>query len=135
KDIAQCVLIRRLVEDLNIDTRVMICETVREPDGLAMSSRNAYLLPEERVAAPVLYKALQSTQRLFDQNMNGRVDKSDLLACVRSVLSKEPLVKHVEYVSVASLEDMREMDSCEPGRDVVAVSSAVRCGNVRLIDN
>lgn len=135
KDIGQCVLIRRLVEDLNVDTKIVICETVREPDGLAMSSRNAYLQPNERAAAPILYQALQSSQQLFDRNMGGRVQKKDVVASVERVLAREPLVSRVEYVSVASLEDMREMDTFEPGRDMVTVSSAIRCGNVRLIDN
>lgn len=136
KDAAQCVLIRRIVEDLNMDVSVKVLNTVREESGLAMSSRNAYLSHEEREAAPILYKSLCAAKELFLAKASAGtlpLSSSALSTAVRNVLASEPLVSEIQYVSVDDLDTM------QPLTDVIAkgavVSVACQVGSVRLIDN
>ena len=100
KDAAQCVLIKRMVEDLNIPVEIKVMETVRESDGLAMSSRNTYLKPHERKIAPILHASLEAARSLY----NGRVANSsenipvdELVEEVRRVLLSEPLVSEDNF--------------------------------------
>ena len=129
KDAQQTVVIRQMVRDLNMPLDVVIVPTVREPDGLAMSSRNVYLSPEQRAAAPVLYRALMTAQRQFAADeRNGET----LRQTMRHVLAAEPLAQ-VEYVSVADPDTLQELDLVGPNGALF--SMAVRFGATRLIDN
>lgn len=135
KDAAQCVLIRRIVEDLNMDVNVVVMETVREDDGLAMSSRNAYLTVDERRAAPVVYRSLCAARQLFQGLETGSSMSGDeLREAVENVLMTEPLVSEIHYVSVDSKADMRPLDRVYQGEGAV-ISLACKVGSVRLIDN
>eukprot|EP00567_Pseudictyota_dubia_P005373 CAMPEP_0197436052 /NCGR_PEP_ID=MMETSP1175-20131217/3524_1 /TAXON_ID=1003142 /ORGANISM="Triceratium dubium, Strain CCMP147" /LENGTH=301 /DNA_ID=CAMNT_0042965233 /DNA_START=135 /DNA_END=1040 /DNA_ORIENTATION=+ len=136
KDAAQCVLIRRIVEDLNMDVSVNVQNTVREDNGLAMSSRNAYLSREERKAAPIVFKSLCAAKDLFlEAAATGTlpVPAKALSTAVREVLGTEPLVSEIQYVSVDDRETM------QPLTEVVSkgaiISLACQVGSVRLIDN
>ncbi len=128
KDFQQLVVIRRMVRDLNMDLEVIGLPTVREDDGLAMSSRNAYLLPEERTGARCLSRSLAAASELFRA---GEVVVDRLRAEVLRVLDSEPLARidYVEFRDGDSLEEVERADD----RTVVAL--AVRIGTTRLIDN
>jgi pantoate--beta-alanine ligase len=128
KDAQQLAVIRTMVRDLDFPLEVVGCPTVREPDGLAMSSRNVYLNPEERRAAAVLYRSLTAAAGAYRDGEHG----ADVLrARMRSVLSEEPLAEP-EYVSVADPLTLAELDRAVPG---ALLSMAVRLGPARLIDN
>lgn len=129
KDAQQTVVVRRMVNDLNIPIVVRVCPTLREADGLAMSSRNVYLTPDQRQAAPVLYRALSKAQALYEQ---GQRDAEVLRATMRAVLAAEPLAA-AEYVSAADPQTLDELDVI--GNEGVLLSLAVRIGRTRLIDN
>ncbi len=130
KDAQQTVVIRTMVRDLDIPTEIVVCPTVREPDGLAMSSRNAYLAPAERQAAPVLYRALiAARQRYHHSTCAGDALREAMI----EVLNQEPLAQ-TEYVSVAHPHTLEELDRVT--REAGALCSlAVRIGQTRLIDN
>jgi pantoate--beta-alanine ligase len=128
KDYQQLKVIQRMVRDLNIPTEIVPCETVREPDGLAMSSRNVYLKPDERQAATVLYRALCAGR---DAILAGRRDAKKVQALVEQVIATEPLVK-TEYVDVADAETLEPLTDL---RGEVVISLAARVGVARLIDN
>ena len=130
KDGQQVVVVRKLVHDLNLPVEVVVCPTVREPDGLAMSSRNVYLGGLERAAAPVLHRALQRAEGLW---RNGERDATVLREAMRAVLAQEPLAQ-VDYISVADPLTLAEIAGRAPARGVLA-SLAVRLGATRLIDN
>jgi pantoate--beta-alanine ligase len=129
KDFQQLQVIKRLVSDLNLDVEVVGCPIVREPDGLAMSSRNAYLSPEERESAVALYRALQLAKRLFEE---GERDAETVKRKVREFLESYPLVKGVDYVEVVSADTLKPVKTIKEG-DLIAL--AVFVGNARLIDN
>lgn len=134
KDAAQCVLIRRIVEDLDMDVNVVVHDTVREASGLAMSSRNAYLTTEERKAAPVLYRSLLAAKERFQTSGDEVIPAADLCQVVEDMLRSEPLVKEIQYVSVDN------KDTMQPIQKVLRQNGAIICiackvGNVRLIDN
>ncbi|HEX5939027.1 MAG TPA: pantoate--beta-alanine ligase [Dehalococcoidia bacterium] len=128
KDAQQLAVIRRMTEDLNLPVEIVSCPIVREPDGLAMSSRNAYLSADERKAASVLYKSLTAAKAAFDA---GDKDAGSLKGRMRAVLAIEALAV-VDYVSVA---DPRTMLELERANDGSLASLAVRFGRARLIDN
>lgn len=128
KDAQQVVVIQRMVEDLNFPVEIVVCPTVREPDGLAMSSRNTYLTPEQRAAAPVLYRALCAAR---DAWLAGERDGERLRQIMRAVLDTEPLAE-TEYVSAADPWTLEELGDASRG---VLLSMAVRIGRARLIDN
>ena len=128
KDAQQCVVIRRLVEDLNLGIELRVLPTVREPDGLALSSRNVYLSPAERRSALVLSRSLFAAR---DRFLAGERNAEALRALVRDAFTAEPGA-NLEYVSVADARDLAELDTV----DVPAiVSLAARVGKTRLIDN
>ena len=133
KDAAQCCLIKRTVEDLDMPLTVSIVPTVREADGLAMSSRNAYLTPEERLAAPVVYRSLCAARDLLAAS-NESIPASQLRDAVQSTLASEPLVSEVQYVSVDNKATMRPIEHVTQ-TDGTVISLAVKVGSVRLIDN
>ena len=129
KDGQQSAVIRKMVRDLDLDVEVVMVPTVRDSDGLALSSRNAYLTEEQRRAAPVVYRALQLPQRLWQE---GITDGSWIRSETRLVLESERLIERIDYVSVANAETLEELDIVK-GR--VMVSVAVQLGKPRLIDN
>ena len=129
KDGQQSAVIRKMVRDLDLDVEVVMVPTVRDSDGLALSSRNAYLTEEQRRAAPVVYRALQLAQRLWQE---GITDGSWIRSETRLVLESEGLIERIDYVSVANAETLEELDIVK-GR--VMVSVAVQLGKPRLIDN
>lgn len=128
KDAQQALVIRRMVKDLNMNLDVIIMPTLREKDGLAMSSRNTYLNPEERKEATILYKALSLAKQLKEQGETSTVNirnKMELL------IKSEPLAK-IEYISIADTQTLEELLALAPQS---LVSMAVRIGKTRLIDN
>lgn len=135
KDISQCILIRQMVTDLNFPVRVVVCPTIREMDGLAMSSRNVYLTASERPAASILYKALVHGVNLVEsQQEKALVSAKVVKEEIERVLSSEPRVSRIEYISVASPRDMSELHEISHGTGGI-LSAVIRLGNVRLIDN
>ena len=129
KDGQQTAVIRQLVRDLNLGLDVVVVPTVRDSDGLALSSRNVYLTPAQRRAAPVVYRALCLAQDLWRQGVrNG----DQFREVVRSTLEAEPLVERIDYVSVADSHTLEELDVAS---GPVMVSVAVHMGRTRLIDN
>ena len=139
KDISQCILIKSMVSDLNIPVKIIVAETMRESDGLAMSSRNVYLSQEERGVASILYNALQSGNSIFEKMLSDGKDVASsavIINEVQRVLATEKLISRIEYISLASPHDMRELeDPAGITSSGAVLSSAVRLGSVRLIDN
>ncbi|MEI6776892.1 MAG: pantoate--beta-alanine ligase [Chloroflexales bacterium] len=129
KDAQQTVVVRQMVRDLNMPMQIVIAPTVREADGLAMSSRNSYLTPEHRAAATVLYRALTAARELLT---SGEQRGDALRQIMAEVLAREPLARP-EYASVADPLTLREL--VEVGPRGALISLAVRVGAVRLIDN
>jgi pantoate--beta-alanine ligase len=127
KDGQQTVVLRRVVADLALPVRLAVVPTVRDPDGLALSSRNVYLSPDERAAAPVLHRALQAALQAYAA---GERDADELRDRMRRTVAAEPL-GDLEYVSVADGETLAELERVD--RKGLA-SLAVRFGRTRLID-
>jgi pantoate--beta-alanine ligase len=128
KDAQQVVVIQRMTRDLNFPVQVVVCPTLREPDGLAMSSRNVYLTSEQRRAAPVLHRALSAAEAAWQA---GERDASVFRVAMKAILDAEPLAI-TEYVSAADPETLTEARG-PAGR--LLLSLAVRIGKARLIDN
>ncbi|MEE8194437.1 MAG: pantoate--beta-alanine ligase [Dehalococcoidales bacterium] len=128
KDAQQVIVIRKMVSDLNMGLDIINLPTVREPDGLAMSSRNSYLNSEQRQAATVLYQALTLAQKLW---LQGERDAERIRQEMLTLLQKEPLAT-IDYVSIADPETLDELNRV---KSPALVSLAVRIGNTRLIDN
>ena len=128
KDAQQLLVVRRMARDLGIGTEIVACPIVREPDGLALSSRNVRLSPEQRAAAPVLRRALLAARARYD---SGERDGEELRSAMRAVFAAEPLAAP-EYLSCADPDTLRELTRVE---GAALLSLAVRFGDVRLIDN
>jgi pantoate--beta-alanine ligase len=128
KDGQQVAVLKRMAQDLGCPLKVVVVPTVREPDGLAYSSRNVYLTPQERAAAPVLYRALQEVQRLYGA---GERDAERLRQAIRKRIEREPLAM-LEYASIADQATLREVERID---GPVMASLVVRFGSTRLIDN
>ena len=128
KDAQQLLVIRRMAADLGMATEIVACPIVREPDGLALSSRNVRLTPQQRAAAPVLRRALSAARARYDA---GERDAEILRTTMRVALAAEPLAAP-EYVSCADPATLRELDGLA---GPALLSMAVRFGAVRLIDN
>jgi pantoate--beta-alanine ligase len=128
KDAQQAAVIRRMARDLNFPLEVIVCPTVREPDGLALSSRNAYLSLEQRRAAPVLYRALNVAREAYKA---GERDGEKLRELMRETLAAEPLAM-VQYVSCADYDTLQELETVSGN---ALLSMAVFVGKTRLIDN
>ena len=129
KDAQQLAVIRRMVIDLNIDTEICGCPTVRETDGLAKSSRNKYLNPEERKAATVLNRALNIGKKMLD---DGERNADKIKAAIISEIENEPL-SNIEYVSIVDSHLLTAIS--DTITDSVLVALAVKIGSTRLIDN
>jgi pantoate--beta-alanine ligase len=128
KDAQQCAVIQKMVKDLNMPVRVVICPTVREADGLAMSSRNTYLTPEQRKAASVLYLSLKLAEGLYGK---GERDARDIRRKMTEFIQKEPQAQ-IDYISIADAETLEELDLI---KNKALVSMAVKIGKPRLLDN
>ena len=128
KDAQQAIVIKKMVADLNMNLKIVTVPTVREPDGLAMSSRNTYLNSEQRRAALVLYQALSLAQKLW---LQGEKDAKRMRQQMIALIKKQPLAD-IDYVSIADNETLDELDTV---KSPALVSLAVRIGRTRLIDN
>jgi pantoate--beta-alanine ligase len=128
KDAQQVAVLRRMALDLNFPIELVVCPTIREQDGLAISSRNAYLNEAERRAATVLYRALCAAG---EKHKSGEQSAEVLRSTLRDVIESEPLAE-VHYVSVADPDNLAELQQISSG---ALLSLAVRIGNTRLIDN
>ncbi len=128
KDAQQVVVVRRMVRDLNFNLEIVVCPIVREPDGLAMSSRNVRLNPAQRKAAAVLYRALMAAQQAWRQ---GERDAGKLRQIMTEVINAEPLAR-LDYVSAADPVKLAEIKG---KAKTLLLSMAVFIGEVRLIDN
>ena len=134
KDYQQTVVIKKMVNELQMDVKVMVCPTVREPDGLAVSSRNSYLAPNERRAATILIKALKvGKAEIFRLQLRGECEQGipEVIAVMLSVLKNEPMAE-VEYVEAA---DPDTLDQLKRISSKILLALAVRIGTTRLIDN
>ncbi len=128
KDAQQAAVIRQMTRDLNFPIEIVICPIVREQDGLAMSSRNIYLDPEQRKAATVLYRSLCAAKNTYE---NGERDAEKLRQIIKDVLATEPLAQ-MQYVSCADYDTLEELEKVT-GKTLA--SMAVFMGKTRLIDN
>ena len=128
KDAQQAAVIRQMTRDLNFPVEIVVCPIVREPDGLALSSRNAYLGPEERKAATVLYRALSSARSAYEK---GERNAEKLRQVMQEILAAEPLAR-MQYVSCADYDTLQEL---EEATGKTLLSMAVFMGKTRLIDN
>jgi len=128
KDSAQAVIIRRMVRDLAFDVEIVVCPIVREPDGLALSSRNAYLDPRQRKQATVLYRSLMRVEALADR---GESDSARLITAALEVFKEEPEVR-LDYFEIVDRETLDSVADVSQGA-LVAVAAFV--GSTRLIDN
>jgi pantoate--beta-alanine ligase len=128
KDAQQAAVIRRMTEDLDFPIDIVICPTLREADGLAMSSRNVYLNPAERQAATVLFHALSAARTAF---ASGERNAEKLRALVRNMVAAEPMAR-LQYVSCADYDTLEELETL---RGRALISMAVYMGKTRLIDN
>jgi pantoate--beta-alanine ligase len=128
KDAAQVAVLRKMVRDLNFPVQLVVCPTVREADGLAMSSRNRYLSPEERRQALVLSRSLKRVEEIVEQ---GERAAHRLIAAAREVFAEEPSVR-VDYISVVDPDTLKEVSEVSTGT-LVALAAFV--GGTRLIDN
>jgi len=128
KDAQQAAVIRRMVLDLNIPTEVIVCPTVREADGLAMSSRNTYLNPDERKAAAVLYRALSAAKTAYEK---GERSAEVLRKIVTDIVASEPLAQ-LQYISCADYDSLQELELVS-GKALLSMAAFV--GKTRLIDN
>lgn len=128
KDAQQALVIQKMVRELNMNLEIIVCPTVRESDGLAMSSRNIYLTPQERPAANVLYRSLMLAQDMYHQ---GEREAGKIKAAMAELVSKAPGA-NIDYISIADIETLADVEEIS-GK--VLVSIAARIGKPRLIDN
>lgn len=130
KDYQQLKVIEKMTRDLNLDIQIVPCPTVREEDGLAMSSRNAYLSQEERKAATVIYRSLLEAKRLYEE---GERNARKIEQIVEKNLRGEKLVKKIDYVEVVHPETLEELETI--GEEGAVLAVALWIGKARLIDN
>lgn len=130
KDAQQAVIVKRMVEDLCMDTEIVVCPIVRDEDGLALSSRNAYLSDEERAAATVLYRALEKAQVVYG---GGERNAEAIQKAMEEVIASEPLVR-VDYISIVDAKDLEPVQTLSDERTIL-IALAAYVGKTRLIDN
>lgn len=130
KDYQQTVIIKKMVNDLNMDIEIVTCPTVREPDGLAMSSRNLYLKADERKAATVIYRTLLEAEKLIREFKSPEEVRTIMLERLKS----EPLVSSIDYAGVYDPETLEEIKDYSEDKEIL-IAIALRIGNTRLIDN
>jgi len=128
KDGQQAIVIKRMVADLNMPLEIVVCPTVREPNGLAVSSRNEYLTERQRAEAVVIFKSLQKAEQLVDE---GQTQTNEIIAQMREIIEQVPAMK-IEYISIVNAETLESID--EIATEALA-AVAVKLGPARLIDN
>ena len=128
KDAQQSVIIKQVVKDLNMPLEIVVCPTVREPDGLAVSSRNQYLNPQQRKDALCLYSALQDCLKLYRQGTTGT---KILIEQMRKIIEQVPYAQ-IDYISIVDSESLENLKKIDRG---ALVALAVKIGSARLIDN
>jgi len=128
KDGQQAIVIKRMVADLNMPLKIVICPTVRQPDGLAISSRNQYLTQNQKKDATLIYKSLQKCREMIDAGVK---DTQEITTRMRKILQQAPSIE-IEYVSIVDAETLQAIDYIA-GSILAAV--AVKIGSARLIDN
>jgi pantoate--beta-alanine ligase len=129
KDYQQSLVIRRLIKDLNMRGEIVTCPTIRENDGLALSSRNSFLKPDERTAAAAIYKSLSQAVEMIKSGYPTPEEATEL---VKKTLASEQLISEIQYAGAYDSESLDELNSFD-GKTVVA--AAVKIGDTRLIDN
>ena len=129
KDFQQSVIVKQLVKDLSIDVDVIVCPTIREPDGLAMSSRNNYLTKEQRKAATFIYKCLKEASDLIK---SGKIDGTYIKGFMQERILKMPGISSIDYAGVYDIETMVEVSEI---KEDILLAVALKIGNTRLIDN
>lgn len=129
KDAQQAIVIKKMVEDLNMDVKIKVMPIVREKDGLAMSSRNTYLTPEERKDAVILYRALLKAKELVRK---GEINPTKIKKLMRKMISQKTTVRKIEYIEIVNLNDLRAVSTVN---QQVLIALAVWIGKTRLIDN
>lgn len=130
KDAQQVIIIKRMVRDLAIDVEIVVGPTVREEDGLALSSRNVYLATDERKAATVLRRALERARTLYN---GGERDAAKLVSAMRAVIEAEPIAR-LDYIAITNIDTLEMVDTISADRPTL-ISLAVFIGTTRLIDN
>jgi pantoate--beta-alanine ligase len=128
KDAQQYLIIKKMVDDLNMNLELVPMPTVREPDGLAMSSRNVYLNPEQRQAALLLNKSLKKAAELIDSGQN---DAKAVISAIRGILGESPLIR-IDYVEAVCTDTLKPADAIKHG---TLIALAAYLGETRLIDN
>jgi pantoate--beta-alanine ligase len=128
KDAQQAIVIRKMVEDLNMPLQIVVCPTIREPDGLAMSSRNQYLNKDQRQQAAALYQSLQRCRELVS---GGERESATLVSAIKAILSPQPDIE-IQYVSIVDIRSLRPLTHI---KDQALAAIAVQLGPARLIDN
>lgn len=146
KDFQQSVVIKKMVEDLDMDVEIVVLPTIREKDGLAISSRNVYLTKKEKEIAPILYKSLKMAEELIKK---GERDSREIIGKMKELIKKEKLVR-LEYIAITDPETLKEVKRINPIRSPrqgrgrrprrltsngVNISLAAKIGRARLIDN
>jgi pantoate--beta-alanine ligase len=130
KDAQQVIVLKRMVEDLHCAVRIEACPTLRERDGLAMSSRNAYLTPAERKAAPVIYQGLQAARALYE---SGERMAGKLAEAIAGIYRREPLIKK-EYIEIVDTVDLQPLGLVSSAA-LIAIACRTAESGTRLIDN
>lgn len=133
KDAQQGIIIQKMVRDLHQPVKVLLCPIVREADGLAMSSRNVYLNPEERQQATCLNRALQRAEDYMCSEAEDRTNIEKLTKIIHEHIAEQPLAV-IDYIQILDAETLEEIECIEPGRTALA-AVAVKFGKTRLIDN
>lgn len=128
KDAQQAIVIKRMVADLNMPLEIVVCPTVREPDGLAVSSRNKYLSEQQRKDATYIYKSLKKCESLVEA---GTTDSKTIIGEMKQILNQVSSIE-IEYISIVDAESLQELERIA-GKALAAV--AVKIGSARLIDN
>ena len=129
KDAQQLAVIRRMVADLNFPLKIVGCPTVREADGLALSSRNRYLSPEHRKDAACIYRSLKIAREMIEA---GRTNPKTIAAKIRKIITAAESLSSIDYISIVDAETLQDV-SRVTGRVLIAI--AARFGSTRLIDN
>lgn len=129
KDAQQALVIQKMVRELDMNLEIVVCPTVRESDGLAMSSRNTYLTPEERPSANILYKSLLLAQ---DMHSKGERDARKIKTAMTGLINNAVPAAKIDYISISDIDTLADVDKIN-GK--VLISMAVRIGKPRLIDN
>jgi pantoate--beta-alanine ligase len=128
KDAQQAIIIRRLVADLNLNLKIRVLPTVREPDGLAMSSRNTYLNTEQRHQATVLYRSLQKARQMIK---SGERSPQKIISAMRKLIERGKFIR-IDYIRIVNAENLSELKVIKAR---VLIALAVFIGRTRLIDN